>query len=109
MRSLAELRVRFAGVAAGALLLAVLVAGQALRPMAALTRATERVVQTGDLRQRVRVGGRGRDEVGRLAASVNAMLTALERSVGAARAGCRRLARAAHSADRPECEPAAPG
>jgi two-component system sensor histidine kinase MprB len=65
---------------AGALLLvallAVLVARKALSPVTALTRATELVVQTGDLRQRVRVGGRGRDETGRLAASVNAMLTA---------------------------------
>jgi two-component system sensor histidine kinase MprB len=87
--SLGELRMRLAGIAFGALLLvvllAVVVARQALRPVAALTGATERVVRTGDLRQRVRVGGRGRDEVGRLAASVNAMLTALERSVGAQR------------------------
>lgn len=87
--ALTELRIRFASIAAGALLLvallAVLVARKALSPVTALTRATELVVQTGDLRQRVRVGGRGRDETGRLAASVNAMLTALERSVGAQR------------------------
>jgi two-component system, OmpR family, sensor histidine kinase MprB len=87
--SLRGLRLQFAGVAGGALLLvallALLVARQALAPVARLTSATERVVRTGDLRQRVTVAGRGRDEVGRLALSVNAMLTALERSVLAQR------------------------
>ena len=64
-------------------LLAVLVAWQALRPVAALTEAAERVVRTGDLRQRAGVPGPGRDEIGRLAVSLNAMLGALERSVTA--------------------------
>ena len=87
--SLDELRIRLAGLAGVTLLLVVLlgagVARQALRPVAALTTATERVVRTGDLRQRVAVASRGRDEVGRLAVSVNTMLSALERSVGAQR------------------------
>jgi two-component system sensor histidine kinase MprB len=87
--SLDELRVKLAGLAGVTLLLVVLlgagVARQALRPVAALTSATERVVRTGDLRQRVAVTSRGRDEVGRLAVSVNTMLTALERSIGAQR------------------------
>ena len=87
--SLDDLRIRLAGLAGVTLLLVVLlgagVARQALRPVAALTTATERVVRTGDLRQRVAVASRGRDEVGRLAVSVNTMLSALERSVGAQR------------------------
>jgi two-component system sensor histidine kinase MprB len=87
--SLDDLRVKLAGLAVAALLLLALlgagVARQALRPVAMLTSATERVVRTGDLRQRVPVASRGRDEVSRLAASVNTMLSALERSVGAQR------------------------
>lgn len=100
--SLAELAREFAVIAAGALslvaLLAAGVAWQALRPVGALTRAAENVIRTGDLRLRVTVRGKGRDEVGRLAQSVNAMLSALERSVSEQR---RLVADASHELGTP--------
>jgi two-component system sensor histidine kinase MprB len=87
--SLHDLRLRFGLIALAMLalvaLLAALVAQQAMRPVAELTAAAENVIQTGDLGARVAVAGSGRDELGRLAATINAMLTALERSVGAQR------------------------
>jgi two-component system, OmpR family, sensor histidine kinase MprB len=87
--SLGDLRLRFGVIAIATLLLvgllAWLVARQAMRPVVALTLAAESVVQTSDLRARVRVAGSGRDELGRLANTMNAMLTALERSVGSQR------------------------
>jgi two-component system, OmpR family, sensor histidine kinase MprB len=87
--SLGDLRLRFGVIAIATLLLvgllARLVARQAMRPVVALTLAAESVVQTGDLRARVRVAGSGRDELGRLAETMNAMLTALERSAGSQR------------------------
>lgn len=87
--SLRELARRFTAIAVGSLVLVVLltvgVAWQALRPVAALTRAAENVIRTGDLGRRVPVAGRGRDEIGRMAGSVNAMLDALEQSVSAQR------------------------
>jgi two-component system sensor histidine kinase MprB len=87
--SLGDLRLRFGVIAIAALLLVGLlarpVARQAMRPVVALTMAAETVVQTGDLRARVHVAGSGRDELGRLAQTMNAMLTALERSVGSQR------------------------
>jgi two-component system sensor histidine kinase MprB len=87
--SLRDLRLTFAGIGVGALLLvgllASLVARQALRPVAALSRAAESVVETGDLRRRVSVVGPVRDELVRLATTMNAMLSALERSVGSQR------------------------
>lgn len=87
--SLAELARELTVIGAGALflvaMLTVALARRALRPVAALTQAAESVIQTGDLRQRVSVPGRGRDEIGRLAGTVNAMLGALEESVRAQR------------------------
>jgi two-component system sensor histidine kinase MprB len=87
--SLHNLQLTFAGIGMGALLLVAslgsLVARQAIRPVTALSRAAESVVETGDLRQRVGVPGGGRDELGRLATTINAMLAALERSVGSQR------------------------
>jgi two-component system sensor histidine kinase MprB len=87
--SLRDLRLRFGVIAIATLvlvgLLARLVARQAMRPVVALTLAAENVVQTGDLRARVRVAGSGRDELRRLADTMNAMLDALERSVGSQR------------------------
>jgi two-component system sensor histidine kinase MprB len=84
-----DLRLTFAGVGVGAMvlvaLLASLVARQALRPVTALSRAAETVIETGDLGQRVSVAGRGRDELAHLATTMNAMLSALERSVGSQR------------------------
>jgi len=75
-------------VAAG---LAALVATAALRPVRRLTAAAERVAATGDLSERV--GGEGKDELGRLATRFNAMLVALEESVGRQR---RLVADASH-------------
>jgi two-component system, OmpR family, sensor histidine kinase MprB len=75
-------------VAAG---LAALVAAAALRPVRRLTAAAETVAETGDLSERVVVAGD--DELGRLATRFNAMLAALETSVGAQR---RLVADASH-------------
>jgi two-component system sensor histidine kinase MprB len=72
------------GLAAG-------VATLALRPVRRLTSAAESVAATGDLGQRVDV--EGPDEIGRLATQFNAMLAALEHSVGAQR---RLVADASH-------------
>jgi two-component system sensor histidine kinase MprB len=55
----------------------------ALAPVRRLTAATEKVTETGDLSDRIDVGGR--DELSRLAGSFNAMLTALEESSRAQR------------------------
>jgi two-component system, OmpR family, sensor histidine kinase MprB len=71
------------GVAvAGGLGLAV--AQAALAPVRRLTGATERVTETGDLSERIPVGG-GHDELARLAGSFNTMLAALEESSRAQR------------------------
>jgi two-component system sensor histidine kinase MprB len=71
--------------------LAALVATAALRPVRRLTTAAENVTATGDLSERVAVSGG--DELGRLAARFNAMLAALEESVGRQR---RLVADASH-------------
>jgi two-component system sensor histidine kinase MprB len=76
------------GVAAA---LAAFVAAAALRPVRRLTAAAENVAATGNLTERVTV--EGGDELGRLAARFNAMLAALEKSVGAQR---RLVADASH-------------
>jgi two-component system sensor histidine kinase MprB len=55
----------------------------ALAPVRRLTAATETVTETGNLSDRIEVGGR--DELSRLAASFNAMLAALEESSRAQR------------------------
>jgi two-component system sensor histidine kinase MprB len=78
------------GIAAAAAL-AALVGTAALRPVRRLTAAAERVAATGNLGERV--GGEGSDELGRLAARFNAMLAALEESVGRQR---RLVADASH-------------
>jgi two-component system sensor histidine kinase MprB len=82
--SLNELRLRFGLIALAMLalvaFLAALVARGAMRPVVALTLAAENVIQTKDLSARVSVAGHGRDELGRLAHTMNAMLIALERS-----------------------------
>ena len=61
-----------------AALLALFVARASLRPVARLTRAAERVATTKDLAATIDV--RRRDELGRLASSLNAMLAALDTS-----------------------------
>jgi two-component system sensor histidine kinase MprB len=71
--------------------LAAIVATAALRPVRRLTAAAENVAATGSLTERVEVTGH--DELGRLAMQFNAMLEALERSVGAQR---RLVADASH-------------
>jgi two-component system sensor histidine kinase MprB len=50
----------------------------ALAPVRRLTQATEKVTETGDLSERIDLGGE--DELSRLAASFNTMLAALEES-----------------------------
>jgi len=64
-----------------AALLGRLVARAAMLPVRRLTRAAEHVAETQDLSQRIAPAGV--DEIGRLAVSFNAMLDALERSMGA--------------------------
>jgi two-component system sensor histidine kinase MprB len=71
--------------------LAALVATAALRPVRRLTAAAENVAATGSLTERV--DATGHDELGRLATQFNAMLAALERSVGSQR---RLVADASH-------------
>jgi two-component system sensor histidine kinase MprB len=68
------------GIAAG---LALLVARRALAPVSGLTEAAERIAETRDLT--LRIDASRDDELGRLAASFNTMLSALESSVGAQR------------------------
>jgi two-component system sensor histidine kinase MprB len=63
--------------------LGLLVSRAAIAPVARLTRATERVTETGDLSERI--DARGTDELSRLAGSFNAMLAALEQSTRAQR------------------------
>jgi two-component system sensor histidine kinase MprB len=75
-------------IAAG---LASAVATAALRPVRRLTAAAETVAATGNLSERVEVSGH--DELGRMAARFNAMLAALEDSVGRQR---RLVADASH-------------
>jgi two-component system sensor histidine kinase MprB len=68
------------GIALAALL-GRLVAGAAVLPLKRLTQATEHVALTQDLSGRIKLTGE--DELGRLASSFNAMLDALEHSMGA--------------------------
>jgi two-component system sensor histidine kinase MprB len=56
-----------------------LVTRASVTPVRRLTEATEHVIATGDLTQRIQT--RGSDEISRLATSFNAMLEVLERSV----------------------------
>jgi two-component system sensor histidine kinase MprB len=63
--------------------LAWFVSRRALAPVTGLTETAERIASTRDLT--VRIADAGQDEIGRLAASFNTMLAALEQSVGAQR------------------------
>ena len=84
--------------------LGLLVSRAALVPVRRLTGAAERVARTQDLGHRIEAGEE--DELGRLAASFNTMLAALERSRLAQRQlDLRCLARAAHAADERAGEP----
>jgi two-component system, OmpR family, sensor histidine kinase MprB len=85
--TLARLRTLLILIALGgigiAVALGLLVSRAAVAPVARLTRATERVTETGDLSERIDAGGQ--DELSRLASSFNAMLGALEESTKAQR------------------------
>jgi two-component system sensor histidine kinase MprB len=70
------------GIAVAAVL-GLLVARAALAPVTRLTETAERVSVTGDLSERIEVGGG--DELSRLASSFNTMLAALEESTRAQR------------------------
>ena len=74
--------VALAGIALAAAL-GLIVSRAALAPVRQLTRTAARVSETGDLSERIEVGGR--DELSRLAASFNTMLAALEESTRAQR------------------------
>jgi two-component system, OmpR family, sensor histidine kinase MprB len=63
--------------------LGLIVSRAAIAPVTRLTRATERVTETGDLSERI--DATGEDELSRLAGSFNAMLGALEESTNAQR------------------------
>jgi two-component system sensor histidine kinase MprB len=93
--TLRRLRLVFGIVAVCAVLLSILLGGwiaeKALAPVRRLTRTAEDVARTRDLS--VRLGEEGHDEVSRLGAAFNQMLTALERSLTAQR---RLVADASH-------------
>jgi two-component system sensor histidine kinase MprB len=72
--------IALAGIALAALL-GRLVTGAVALPVRRLTRAAEHVARTQDLSERIKPTGV--DEIGRLAVSFNAMLDALQRSMGA--------------------------
>jgi two-component system sensor histidine kinase MprB len=81
--SLNRLRDLLAALVLGGALVAAaaarLLAGRVLRPVRRLTETVERVAVTQDLTTRIDTGGR--DEIGRLARSFTAMMTALDASV----------------------------
>jgi two-component system, OmpR family, sensor histidine kinase MprB len=82
-RSLAHLRwlllvISIAGIGVAALL-GLLVSRRAVAPLRRLTETTERIVETGDLSQRV--GRKGRDEISRLGARLDELLGTLETSL----------------------------
>ncbi len=85
--TLARLRWFLVAITSAGILLAsalgLIVSRAAIAPVARLTRATERVTETGDLSERI--DARGEDELSRLAGSFNRMLGALEESTKAQR------------------------
>jgi two-component system sensor histidine kinase MprB len=96
LRRLATLMIVLAcGGALAAMLVTTLLAGRILRPVRRLTVAVEQVTATGDLTADLGIGGhrRGRDELGRLAASFTVMMRALDDSLQAQR---RLVADASH-------------
>jgi two-component system, OmpR family, sensor histidine kinase MprB len=80
------------GGVAGAALLGWAISRTAVAPLAELTETAEHVARTSDLDRRIETNG-SRDELARLAASFNAMLAELDRSVTAQR---RLVADASH-------------
>jgi len=85
-RTLDRLALVLVLVSAGGIALAAalgrLVARTAVQPVSRLTTAAEHVAQTSDLAKRIDVTPARDDEIARLARSFNAMLAALESSVG---------------------------
>ena len=81
-RALSRIKALLFFIAAGGILIAaglgLAVSRAALIPVRRLTQATETVTETRDLSERIEAGGK--DELGRLATSFNAMLAALEES-----------------------------
>jgi two-component system sensor histidine kinase MprB len=81
-RALSRIKFLLLFIAAGGVLVAaglgLAVSRTALAPVRRLTQATETVTETRDLSERIEAGGK--DELGRLATSFNAMLAALEES-----------------------------
>ena len=91
-----------------AALLGAMIARTTIGPVRRLTEAAEHVTSTSDLSERVTV--ESEDELGRLGASFNHMLEALEASVhAAATAGGRRLPRAADPTHQPSDQRRGPG
>jgi two-component system, OmpR family, sensor histidine kinase MprB len=94
-RALSRIKFLLFFIAAGGVLVAaglgLAVSRTALTPVRRLTQATETVTETRDLSERIEAGGK--DELGRLATSFNAMLAALEESD---RARSRLIADASH-------------
>ena len=86
-RSLAHLRLLLIFISLGgigvAALLGAVVSGRALAPLRRLTETTERIVDTGDLSERI--GQHGRDEISRLSGRLDALLATLEQSLQAQR------------------------
>ncbi|HEY7148168.1 MAG TPA: HAMP domain-containing sensor histidine kinase [Gaiellaceae bacterium] len=81
-RSLDQIKILLFFIAAGGILVAaglgLAVSSTALTPVRRLTQATETIAETRDLSERI--ANAGKDELGRLATSFNAMLAALEES-----------------------------
>jgi two-component system sensor histidine kinase MprB len=82
-RSLTEVDDSLARIKTLLIVIGLLVSRAALTPVTRLTEATERVRETKDLSERI--DATGEDELGRLAASFNTMLGALEESARAQR------------------------
>ena len=86
-RTLGRIRIFLLVIAASGIAVAaalgLAVSRAALAPVRRLTRATEKVAETGDLSERIEA--QGQDELSRMAASFNTMLGALEESTRAQR------------------------
>ncbi len=84
------LLISFGGIGAAALLGAI-VSGRAVAPLRRLSNTTERIVETGDLSERI--GATGHDEISRLSAQLDTLFASLESSLASQR---RLVADASH-------------
>lgn len=82
--------ISFGGIGAAALLGAI-VSGRAVAPLRRLSDTTERIVETGDLSERI--GATGNDEISRLSAQLDKLFASLESSLASQR---RLVADASH-------------